>query len=315
MNVSLALRTFVADPIRRGRPDIARYRIAQLLHDRTNGRFDRIYRRIAPILWPKIPLPTSLLTVQEVADIAGHLKERGFLILPFSLSAEQVGEISNFAFSTPAYGRDMSAPVEIRRDAIPSEETRYNWWMQDIAKVPAIQKMLIDGPYAAIAQEYLGCRPTLAHVCLFLDRPMVGKFEPYEWHYDNEGPGFLKFFCFLTDIDIGTGAHHFIEGSHQPTKPPKFAKSAFYGNEALLAQYGAENERIARGRAGTILAEDTMGFHRGSPLDRGYRLLMQFEFSSIEIPTDEETRRPFHRVKVSNLSHGAAMVLKKFYVA
>jgi hypothetical protein len=30
------------------------------------------------------------------------------------------------------------------------------------------------------------------------------------YHYDNEGPGFLKFFFLLTDVAAGTGAHYFM---------------------------------------------------------------------------------------------------------
>jgi hypothetical protein len=42
------------------------------------------------------------------------------------------------------------------------------------------------------------------------DFHFAGKYDAYMYHYDNEGPGFLKFFFFLTDVAAGTGAHYFM---------------------------------------------------------------------------------------------------------
>ena len=107
--------------------------------------------------------------------------------------------------------------------------------MHDLARLPAIQRLIADGPYCQIAQEYLGCRPTLAHISLLLDAPFEGKYGAYSYHYDNEGPGFLKFFIFLTNVDVGTGAHYFIAGSHTHNKPDPFARATLYDEGPLLS--------------------------------------------------------------------------------
>ncbi len=54
-----ALQTFVGEPMRHRRFDLAWYRISQLLHDRTNGAFDHGYMRMARLLRPKVTLPVS----------------------------------------------------------------------------------------------------------------------------------------------------------------------------------------------------------------------------------------------------------------
>ena len=229
-----ALENFIGEPLRHRSFDLAWYRLSQLLHDRTNGSYDAVYMRLARIFRPKVSLPElPQAQMDEIKDVVAHLHRDGYLIFPKLLPAQDVEEIKNFAFSTPGMGRDLNERISISPDNIPEGEARYHWWMDELARVPAIQRLIAHGPYCAIAQEYLGCRPGLAHISLFLDRPFSGKYEAYAYHYDNEGPGFLKFFFFLTDVAVGTGAHYFVAGSQSHTNPhrwhahPSMRKSSF----------------------------------------------------------------------------------------
>lgn len=311
-----ALQTFVGEPLRYRRFDLAWYRISQLLHERTNGGFDALYMNAAKMLRPKVALPASpQMPAEEVAAVVEQLRREGYMILPIRLAAEDIDEISNFAFTTPAICSDLGKGIPISRDNIPKGEPRYYWWMDQLTAVPAVQRIVAEGPYCAIAQEYLGCRPILAHITLFLDRPFEGKYEPYSYHYDNDGPGFLKFFFFLTEVDIGTGAHYFLAGTQSHTKPGPFAKAAIYDEGELYRHYGRDKEVIVRGAAGTILAEDTSGFHRGSIIEHSYRLLMQIQFSAIDVPTEQELYRKLHPVSVPGLHPGIASIARKFVSA
>ena len=310
-----ALQAFVGEPLRHRSFNLAWYRLSQLLHDRTNGAYDAVYMRLARIFRPKVSLPElPQAQMDEIKDVVAHLRRDGYLIFPKLLSAHDVEEIKNFAFATPGIGHDLNERISISPDNIPEGQARYHWWMDELARVPAIQRLITHGPYCAIAQEYLGCRPGLAHISLFLDRPFTGKYEAYAYHYDNEGPGFLKFFFFLTDVAVGTGAHYFMAGSQPHTKPEPVARAALYEEEQLYNQYGRDKEVIVRGPAGTILAEDTSGFHRGSKIERGYRLMMQFEFSALDAPTHQEFFRKFAPVPVAGLHPGIASIARKFFV-
>ena len=204
-----AFQSFIGDPIRHRRLDLAWYRISQLLHERTNGAFDAAYMQLARILRPTVPLPASAqMPAGAVADTVSALRHAGYRILPFRLSAEQIGELKTFAFSTPAHCTDMQERITVSPDRIPPGQPRFNWWMHDVARLPVVQRIIADGPYCAIAQDYLRCRPVLSHITLFLDAPYEGRYGAYDYHCDNEGPNFLKFFLFLTDVAVGTGAHY-----------------------------------------------------------------------------------------------------------
>jgi len=310
-----AYENFIGEPLRRRRFDLALYRVSQLLHDRTNGIFDVLYMNLAKFLRPKVSLPPSpQMSAEEIEKVVVQLQRDGYMILPKPLDAQEVAEISDFAFSTPGLGSELSREIIISRDAIPEGEARYYWWMDQLAALPAVQRILTEGPYCKIAQEYLGCRPIIAHISLFLDRPFKGNYEPYSYHYDNEGPGFLKFFFFLTDVEVGTGAHYFMVGTHPHIKPKSFAKAAIYKEEDIHRCYGRDKEIIVRGPAGTVLAEDTSGFHRGSILERNHRLLMQIEFSAIDVPTEQELYRDLKPAAVRNLHPGVASIARKFFV-
>jgi len=311
-----AFQSFIGDPIRHRRFDLAWYRFSQLMHDRTNGAFDSAYMGLARMLRPKVGLPTPIgMAPRETATVIERLRQDGYMVLPFQLSGEQIAALTAFAYSTPAHAADISRNIAVSPGHVPPGVPRFSWWMHDLVRLPVIQKMIVEGPYCAIAQEYLGCRPILAHVSLFLDAPFDGYYEPYIYHYDNEGPAFLKFFFYLTDVEVGTGAHYFIAGTQAHAKPQQFARATLYKEEDLFGWYPRDREVAICGPAGTILAEDTAGFHRGSVLQRDFRLLMQFEFSAVDVPTGYELARKLVPVPVPGLHPGIASIARKFFKA
>ena len=66
------------------------------------------------------------------------------------------------------------------------------------------------------------CCPLLTSISLWLDPVYEGVYGAHVDHYDNDGPVFLKFFIHLNDVDVDTGAHSFIQGSHIRRKPQQF---------------------------------------------------------------------------------------------
>lgn len=314
MQIADAFESFVAEPVRRGRPDLALYRLSQLLHDRTNGKFDKLFMSVVPHLKPRQALPGSAdLTPPERDAAVSDLRRDGYRILPFRLAERDIAEIRSFAFSTPAFGNSLQQRHAVSDRNIPAGIPRFTWPMWELARLPAIQRIVLAGPYCDIAQEYLRCRPILAHVSLWLDAPSTDRFEPYLYHYDNEGPGFLKFFLFLSDTVPGTGAHHFVVGSHHPSKPASVSRAGLYSDEQIFAAYSKQNEMIAQGPAGTVLVEDTKGFHRGSQIERDFRMLLQLEYSVIDVPTEQELALPNAPIPISGLNPAVASIARKFY--
>jgi hypothetical protein len=310
------VQSFVLDPIRLKSPALAKFRFFQLLHVRTNGAFDVLYQKWRALISPTVALPPSVrMDAGAITEALGELKQEGCVVLPFRLSAEEIGAITDFAFTVPAYATDVSQRMKIDRDNIPSGHGRYYWPMSELVNCPAVKNLLSDSAFYSLAQGYLGARPLLAHVTLWLDPVFEGYYDPHVYHYDNDGPGFLKYFLFITDVTKETGAHRFIKRSHNHKKPEQFKLSRRYEDAELLGFYGADNEMVFEGPAGSIVAEDTAGFHRGTTLKRDYRLLMQFQFSLIDIPHEEDLAGLTHPTAAPGLNLGIASIARKFFRA
>jgi hypothetical protein len=198
-------------------------------------------------------------------------------------------------------------------DSIPTEYPRYDWRIGDLTGNQAIQKILFDSYFHHVAQEYLGCRPRLSLIILWLNPPFKGENSQFVFHYDNDGPAFVKFFVYLSDVTEGNGPHVYIRKSHSPIKPRQFHMGLRYEESLLLEYFGAENKRSFVGPAGTMIAEDTMGFHRGSDVVKSYRLIFQLEYSVLDIPHAEEFGSGIQRLKINGLEPSLQKVLAKYY--
>src|SRR5262245_48892658 len=121
MQIARAFESFVAEPVRRGRADLAIYRLSQLLHDRTNGKFDRVFMKVVPHLKPKLALPVvDNLTAGERDEVVSVLRRDGYRILPFRLAEQDITEIRSFAFSTPAFGNSLDQRHPVSAGNIPA---------------------------------------------------------------------------------------------------------------------------------------------------------------------------------------------------
>ncbi len=309
-----ALHYLAIEPARKRSPAMALFRLAQILHERASGSCDHLLLRLGAIVKPKAELPSSRLTdYGAIAKTLDALKRRGWDILPWRLGAQDIAEIRRFAFSTPAYGADPSDRIMIDEAHIPHNRGRNEWRMSELIRQSAVLKLVADGALHQIAQDYLGCRPILTSVTLWLDPVYDGRFEAHVYHYDNDGPRFLKFFIYLSDVNADSGAHAYIQGSHGHVKPRSFQLSRRYERDDLLRHYGAENEIVFAAPAGTILAEDTAGFHKGMDLKKGYRLLMQMEYAMLDIPNDEEFTCGVDRVRIAGLDPAIKPIVRKFF--
>jgi hypothetical protein len=310
------LQYLIIEPMQYRHPGLGWSRFWRIFDERTNGAFDEPYRRLARVWQRAVTLPQPpLMTTEEIAHVAATLRQDGFAMLPCRLSSADVSEIMRFMFATPAYGDDPHQNIQIHEDSIPAADGRYSWRTADVIALSLVQRLVLTGPYCAIAQAYLGCCPTLVTISLWLNPPFPPRaYGANNYHYDNDGPGFLKFFFLLTDMGPGTGAHYFIKGSHHPRKPPRLARSDLYKDRDIFAVYDGSDELVIGGPAGTIFAEDTRGFHRGSDLTESYRALLQLEFSIIDTPTPEDLGREYSPVAIPRLDKGIARIARKFFV-
>lgn len=303
------------EPVAKRSPALFLLRITQLAHDRAGGRWDEPLRNLISRIRPPTTLPNSrFMTGDEIVGAVDAVRERGWTILPWTLPEEDIAELRRFAFSTPAHAETFQQRTMVDEAALSRTRPRYEWLIGGILHIPAVGRLLADSALHRIAQTYLGCRPILTSVTMWLDGVCDTPYAAHVYHYDNDGPGFLKFFIYLSDVDADTGAHTYIQRSHGRRKPERFRRAKRYDRDDLLDHYGRENEIVFSAPAGTIIAEDTAGFHRGIDPKRGYRLLMQLEYSVIDIPHAEEFALGIRKVRL-DVHPEIARIARKFVAA
>ena len=102
------------------------------------------------------------------------------------------------------------------------------------------------------------------------------------FHYDLDDYRFIKFFFYLTDVDLSSGPHLLLKGSHKNKKLSHQllgVRCASKPDQEIVETYGAENLVTVTGPAGLGFAEDATCFHKGTLPTHKERLLLQIEYA------------------------------------
>jgi hypothetical protein len=245
-----------------------------------------------PIKLPNYKGVLGDLSEKELKEITQTLETNGFYLFKQKLPADVIDRLYNFSLREQCFARrldneDVNAPaIKIHYDPNNPISTVYDVVSEATNSNADIQAMLRDHSILAVAQSYLRTSPKVEPISLtwsaaFGDKPQVNSAQLY--HFDMDRFKWLKFFIFLTDVTIETGPHCFIRKSHQSGAiPQQLLKSGYvrHSDEEVLKHYPKEDIITFTAPAGTIIAEDTRGLHKGTHLIKGDRLLLQLQFSN-----------------------------------
>jgi hypothetical protein len=232
-----------------------------------------------------------------------------------SLEPRTVAEIRAYAESRPGYGgpgwRTLVPPGGLaeaeRRSG--SRILAVNLPYAD-RECPAVARVVRDDWLRAVAIGHLGGSARVIDVRLFWSFPARGashaelsRVAQDTFHFDLGDWAQLKFFFYLTDVDNETGAHVYVRGSHaRRPLSHQFTPFSAKTERQIAAAYGADSMLAVVGPAGFGFVEDPFGFHTGSALRRGRRLVLEITFgitlpprSGASDPAAGRTRSPRHR--------------------
>jgi len=180
---------------------------------------------------------------------------------------------------------DSSLKVSIYNRQNPLAVT---YWLQeeDLIANPDIQDLMADLSLLAIAQAYLGTQPIIDIVAMWWSTDLsktACNDSAQMYHFDMDRIKWLKFFIYLTDVTDDNGPHCYIVGSHQiggkPTELLQLGYSRIV-DEQIYQFYPKEKICEVIAPRGTIIAGDTLCFHKGKPLKQGDRLVLELEFTN-----------------------------------
>lgn len=266
------------------------------LYCRTQGRSTSLIFNIVRRLHPaklKVPAHGVLGTfnAEQLSVVTEKLNKDGFFVFEKTLPDQILNEILKFTEKTKAVLRRHDAdPITQKAQKIiytpgSPQAVRYDYSSEDLIKNPAVQKLLADPSILAVARAYLGVEPMIDIVTMwwhtdFHKQPDSNAAQFF--HFDMDRIRWLKFFFYITDVTPETGPHCFVRGTHRAENIPRSILDKGYVrimDEEMKQHYRPEDFIEFSGVRGTVIAEDTAGFHKGKPVHSGHRLVFQLEFA------------------------------------
>jgi hypothetical protein len=154
----------------------------------------------------------------------------------------------------------------------------------DILSLDIVKELVTDPFILHIVQEYLGCKPILCQTNLWYSGISNKTERTQLFHQDYDDINFLKIFIYLTDVDINTGPHLYISSSlNNIIEPPNYQPSTRLTDVFAKNTYG-DKIKVFTGEIGTIIIENTNGFHRGLPVKKENRIMLQLQYSATLLP-------------------------------
>jgi hypothetical protein len=268
------------------------------LYRETRGAFNEEASQIYSLFRPKeIPKPDhGILLINEAKNKyqgidqgLQALHQEGIYKFPSSLSSESISLISEYVMNAPEL-RSRNGETISGKQLLSERNfgrSRYEIPTEGLLQLEAVQDIILDPSFLYLAQEYLGCNPILDNVSAWCSVPL-GKLSTKEkmyelnssaqkFHYDMDRIKFLKVFIYLDEVNNRNGPFTYVKTSHQDK--PLLLEDRRYEDEEIHSFYKSEKILEMCGDAGSIFACDTSGFHKGKPVESGFRIVFQLEYS------------------------------------
>jgi len=225
-----------------------------------------------------------------------ELKEKGIFIPDFKIDNKICYNIiSNLE---DKYFNPFDSNNRILGKKFLGKNVRYNnsstFWIEnqnDIASIKEVQDIAMDPFLLKIVQNYLGCKPILCQTNLWYSCVNKSPERTQQFHQDYDDINFLKIFIYLTKVGHNNGPHCYIQKSlNNMIVPPGYSPSTRLTDKFAIDNY-KDNIKILTGDIGTIIIENTNGFHRGMPVLDGTRLILQLQYASTTLPFQQGCKK------------------------
>lgn len=176
--------------------------------------------------------------------------------------------------------------------------TNYVSIAEPILNCPEIVNIAFDELLIDIATHYFKCVPAIGGVNLrksYINN--LTEFDTLYFHSDTNSPVFLKFFCYLNDVDEKGGPFTFIKGSHINRFTGWKSKSR-WTYEEMIQQYNKDDIIKLTANAGDLIIANTTGFHRGSKVISNDRYMLTINY--VVHPEFNGTQTPYKMRKTDH---------------
>ena len=226
--------------------------------------------------------PRSVLFPQidgiYIDDAVSDLETDGYHILTWRLPEDWISAAINAAQHLPVTSLLDSTDVQLPISIMPRSATY--WHDNNVLSVNEFRQLVLDECIKEIIGRYLQCRPVFDTVASWWTFP-AGEADSASaqlYHFDLDRIKWVKVFVYLTDVGPENGPHAFVRGSHR-TIGRKAKRDGRYTDSEVFSLYPKSDEMIFTAPRGTVILEDTLGFHKGVPAVNGHRFIFEYEYS------------------------------------
>ena len=251
----------------------------------TNMRINDVTGEVLGLIYPKYEIEESAtgaygsFDLEEAKRGVESMRENGFYIMKRRLPQNMV---QNFINKTKLLRYHNHARFD---SSLRDGSVNFVKDQNDVPrKIPEALGIMGDPTIVYILQEYFGCSPLNTQTNTWWSvSGSLGSARTQQWHQDFTWIKFVKLFLYLNDVTKENGAHRYTPGSFKNLDPvlsriKSYSASTRIDDRVMEELYPGKS-RYMEGKSGTIILEDTRGFHAGTALKSGYRHLMQWEFA------------------------------------
>lgn len=235
---------------------------------------------------PRDDVRSPLFPEASARQLSTDLKQDG-LAFGLSLPPDTLAEIRAWAKSTPCYGnicKDWGYAAHDRAAAEAKAGARFTVGHYfNTSDCPAIQRLVDDPLLAEIARSYVGPRAKYISTHMwwsYANDVSDAERNAYaqQFHFDLDDYRFMKFFFYLSDVDLDAGPHTYMRGTHTAKKMKDLFPMRRFTDREVHDQWGKDREVKVIGAAGTGFIVDTFGIHKGTPPRTRDRLVVELEW-------------------------------------
>ena len=224
---------------------------------------------------------STFVDPDEIVRCVQGLRADGVYVFENKLPAAMVEAMRASALELPSAARGLGTPPVPYPRAAP-QVGRYDIDEDNTMASPEMQDYCSDPALALIASEYLG-QPVIQDQTALWWTTTKGSadaaLKAWLFHQDRDRLSFLNFYVYLTDVGPDNGPHTYVRGTQR--RVPRSLASDGRKDDDLVRRAGLWDKVISlTGDAGTMMAVDTVGLHKGQPPVEGDRCVLQVEFAT-----------------------------------
>ena len=217
--------------------------------------------------------------------ISDVLNNDGYYVFKQKIQQSEINTLTDFAQNSNGFFfKESGKLVELSYRKFDSSSATFNYDENVLIRNSLIRKLATNKLFINIASEYFQSVPILSAMNMWWSIPAanIDSVSGQLYHFDMDRIKFLKFFIYLTDVDINSGPHCYVKGTHKLFFKKKLLNKGYQriSDSEIKNNYSNEHTKTLIGDAGTIIVGDTSCFHKGLPPKNSNRLILEFEYSN-----------------------------------